>query len=121
MNIQIASPDHISKLLAFVAVKAKGTRFEIPASLLQSVESDLRDFCKGHRITVQFEDASTERVIVFCATGAVTGTVVGAMLGGVFGALSGALLGSAASAVLAQVRITVYPAADSDNLVLVLA
>jgi hypothetical protein len=62
MNIQIASPDHISKLLAFIAVKAKGTRFEIPASLLQNVESELRDFCKARRITVQFKDASTERV-----------------------------------------------------------
>jgi hypothetical protein len=47
MNIQIASPDHISKLLAFIAVKAKGTRFEIPASLLHNVESELRDFCKA--------------------------------------------------------------------------
>jgi len=43
------------------------------------------------------------------------------MCGGVFGALSGALLGSAAGAALAQVRITVYPAADSNNLVLALA
>ena len=81
MNIQIASPDQISKLLAFIAVKAKGTRFEIPASLLQNVESELRDFCKAHRITVQFKDASTGRVIVFCAAGAATGTVVGAMCG----------------------------------------
>jgi uncharacterized membrane protein len=121
MNIQIASPDQISKLLAFVAVKAKGTRFEIPSSLLQSVESDLRDFCKARRITVQFEDASTERVIVFCATGVATGTMVGAMCAGVFGALTGALLGGATGAALAQVRITVYPAADSNNIVLTLA
>ena len=118
MNIQIASPDQISKLLAFIAVKAKGTRFEIPASLL---ESELRDFCKAHRITVQFKDASTGRVIVFCAAGAATGTVVGAMCGGMLGALTGALLGSAAGAALAQMRITIYPVAGSDNLVLALA
>ena len=121
MNIQIATPNQISKLLAFVAVKAKGTRFEIPASLLQSVESDLRDFCKARRIRVQFEDASTERVIVFFAAGAATGTVVGAMCGGIFGALTGTLLGGATGAALAQVRITVYPATDSDKLVLTLA
>ena len=121
MNIQIATPDQINKLLAFVAVKAKGTRFEIPASLLQSVESELCDFCKARSITVRFEDASTERVIVFCAAGAATGTVVGAMCGGVFGALTGALLGGVTGAALAQVRITVHPAADSDNLVLALA
>ncbi|MFV8980892.1 hypothetical protein [Serratia fonticola] len=121
MNIQIASPDHISKLLAFIAVKAKGTRFEIPASLLHSIESELHYFCKARRITVQLKNASTERVIVFCAAGAATGTLVGAVFGGVLGALSGALLGSAAGTALAQVHITVYPAADSDNLVLALA
>ncbi|WP_345845136.1 hypothetical protein [Shewanella algae] len=121
MNIQIASPDQISKLLAFIAVKAKGTRFEIPSSLLQSVESELRDFCKARRITVEFEDPSSDRVIVFCATGAVTGTVMGAMLGGLPGALTGALLGTATGAALAQIRITVIPVADSGNLVLALA
>ncbi|ERM08565.1 hypothetical protein L584_21595 [Pantoea agglomerans Tx10] len=121
MNIQIASPDHISKLLAFIAVKAKGTRFEIPASLLHNVESELRDFCKARRITVQFKEASTERVIVFCAAGAATGTVVGAMCGGVLGALTGTLLGSAVGAALAQIRITVYQVEGSDNLVLTLA
>ncbi|EPT8924237.1 TPA: hypothetical protein OMT95_000672 [Enterobacter kobei] len=121
MNIQIASPDQISKLLAFIAVKAKGTRFEIPASLLQNVESELRDFCKARRITVQFKDASTGRVVVFCAAGAATGTVVGAMCGGMLGALTGALLGSAAGAALAQMRITIYPVAGSDNLLLALA
>ncbi|WP_174869153.1 hypothetical protein [Pectobacterium polaris] len=121
MNIQIASPDQISKLLAFIVVNAKGTRFEIPASLLQNVESELRDFCNARRITVQFKDASTERVIVFCAAGAATGTVVGAMCGGVFGALTGALLGSVAGAALAQIRITVYPVEGSSNLILALA
>jgi hypothetical protein len=43
------------------------------------------------------------------------------MCGGVLGALTGALLGSAAGAALAQMRITVYPVAGSDNLVLALA
>jgi len=121
MNIKIAGPDQISKLLAFIAVKAKGTRFEIPVSLLQNVESELRDFCKTRRITVQFIDASTERVIVFCAAGAATGTVMGAMCGGLLGALTGALIGSAAGATLAQMRITISPVAGSDNLVLTLA
>ncbi|MCA7012472.1 hypothetical protein LF934_07400 [Dickeya dadantii] len=121
MNIQIASPDQISKLLAFITVQAKGTRFEIPASLLLCFESDLRDFCKARRITVQLKDASTERVIVFCAAGAVTGTMVGAMCGGVLGALGGAVLGSAVGAAFAHVHITVYPDANSDNLILVLA
>nr|DAL42602.1 MAG TPA_asm: bacteriocin [Caudoviricetes sp.] len=52
---------------------------------------------------------------------AATGTVVGAMCGGMLGALTGALLGSAAGAALAQMRITIYPVAGSDNLVLALA
>ncbi|MCU8070418.1 hypothetical protein L5M18_14555 [Shewanella sp. SM20] len=120
MTIQIASPDQISKLLAFIGVKAKGTQFEVAASLLQSVENELHDFCKARRITVQFEDPSTDRIIYFCTTGVVTGTVMGAILGGVLGALTGAVLGTAAGAALAQIRITVTPVADSGNLVLTL-
>lgn len=121
MNIQIVTPDQISKLLAFISVQAKGTSFEIPASLLHNVESELRDFCKARRISVEFEDPSSDRIFVFCATGAATGTVMGAILGGMIGALTGALLGTAAGAALAQIRITVAPIADSDNLVLTLA
>lgn len=116
MTISISSQDAIKKLLAFVAVRAKG-RFEISPELLEEVYASLRQFADNNKVRITVVQPGAAKVELYSWGGAATGGMIGYMMASLPGALTGATVGYGIGMMLAHVNITVTRQAKGEAVI----